>query len=311
MTPDLPARTRYGRTDLMVSALCVGTSGWSALTVDDCVDLLGAASEQGLNFVDTANIYAGGRSEELLGSVRTTTSVLDATVLQTKLDRDVETGDFGYEQMFISLRQSLERLQLDRVPVLMLHDPENIGFEPAMAPGGPVDALVEMRAQGLADSIGISGGPTSMLQQFVETDLFDTLITHNRFTLLDRSAEALLDAATARDLGVTNAAPFGAGLLTGDPRFAGSYGYAPIGPGRQAAYRRMVEICRSAGVPIGAAALQFSLRDPRIHSTVVGLSTVDRLTEATTWAATTIDDGVWAELEAALPAASEWLDPPA
>jgi D-threo-aldose 1-dehydrogenase len=299
-------RRRYGRTELTVSALCVGTSGWTAIETPDAVAVLAAAAQQGLNFVDTSNIYAGGRSERLLGE--TLLERLDF-VLQTKLDRNVETGDFSAAQMAISLGESLDRLGLESVPVLMLHDPENIGFEAAMAPGGPVDALVEMRDRGVARSIGISGGPAPMLQQFVETDLFDTLITHNRFTLLDQSADRLLDAATQRDLGICNAAPFGAGILTGDPRFAGSYGYAPISAERLAAYRSMTEICREADVPIGAVALQYSLRDPRIHSTVIGFSTPERLVQACDWARIPVDDGLWARLEQSLPPSSTWLDP--
>ena len=296
---------RYGRTDLSVSALCVGTSGWTALEAPGATAVLDAAARSGINFVDTSNIYAAGRAEQLLGAVLPGREF----VLQTKLDRDVETGDFGAAQMEISLRESLQRLGRESVPVLMLHDPENIGFDAAMAPGGPVEALVAMRDRGVAQSIGISGGPAPMLRQFVETDLFDTLITHNRFTLLDQSADALLDATTARDMGISNAAPFGAGILTGDPRFAGSYGYAPIGTERLAAYRNMSEICAEAGVPIGAAALQYSLRDRRIHSTVIGFSTPQRLTQACTWAATRIDDAVWERLEQELPPSSSWLDP--
>ena len=202
--------------------------------------------------------------------------------------------------MFTSVRQSLDRLGSEHIAVLMLHDPEHIGFERAMEHGGPVDALVDMRDQGIAGFIGISGGPVDMLARFVATDIFDCLTTHNRCTLLDQSADALLAAATRRDMGISNAAPIGAGVLTGDPRFAGTYAYAPIGAERAAALGRLVDVCTDLDVPLGAAALQFSLRDPRVHSTVVGLSSTVRLEQTVAWASTPISDEDWSRILAAV-----------
>jgi D-threo-aldose 1-dehydrogenase len=291
--PDDRSHPRYGRTELTVSPLCIGTSGWHNVTVPEARSILTTGAAHGIAMVDTSNEYAGGRAEELLGAALAELSGDVQLVVQTKLDRNVETGDFGYEQMFTSLRESLARLGIETVPVLMLHDPEHIGFKEAMRPGGPVDALVAMHDQGIAEHIGISGGPVDMLLQFVETDLFDTLITHNRMTLLDQSADALLTAAAQRDMGISNAAPFGAGILTGDERFAGTYAYAPITEERDAAYRQLVEVCAQLDIPIGAAALQFSLHDPRIHTTVVGVSSTRRLEEVLAWASTSIDEDAW------------------
>jgi D-threo-aldose 1-dehydrogenase len=177
-----------------------------------------------------------------------------------------------------------------------------------MAPGGPVEALVAMKERGLAASIGISGGPVGMLQQFVETDIFDALVTHNRYTLVDRSGDALLNAAAARNLGIDNAAVYGGGILTGDARFAGSYGYAPIRPAVQAAVDAIAALCREAGVSLAAAALQFSLRDPRIHSTIVGVTSLDRFDDLERESAESIPDGFWDAVDAALPPASAALD---
>jgi D-threo-aldose 1-dehydrogenase len=296
--------TRYGRTEITVSPLCIGTSGWDKVTETEATEILTTGSRHGINFIDTSNIYAGGLSEKVLGTVLAASAVGSQFVVQTKLDRNTDTGDFGYEQMFTSVRQSLERIGIEPVPVLMLHDPEYIGFERAMKRGGPVDALLDIRDRGIANYIGISGGPVDMLQRFVETDTFDALVTHNRLTLLDQSADALLTAATKRDMGVSNAAPFGAGILTGDQRFAGTYAYAAISAEREAALRRLVEVCAELDIPIGAAALQFSLRDCRIHSTVVGISSRHRLDEAVAWANTPITDGGWFRILDAVPAPS-------
>jgi D-threo-aldose 1-dehydrogenase len=137
-----------------------------------------------------------------------------------------------------------------------------------------------------------------MLQRFVETDLFDALVTHNRFTVLERWAEALLDAATARNVGVSNAAPYGGGVLTGRPESAGKYGYRPIRPGTAAALERLHAICDRYGVAMSAVALGFSLRDPRVHTTIVGASSMSSWTRAVAdaTAAAAVPEELWAEL---------------
>jgi D-threo-aldose 1-dehydrogenase len=70
----------------------------------------------------------------------------------------------------------------------------------------------------------------------------------------------------------------------------------------------MAETCRAHGVSLAAAALQFSMREPRIHSTIVGASSLDRMRESLAWASEDIPDALWAELETLVPDASEWLD---
>lgn len=298
----------FGRTGLTVAPLCVGTSSWGPPRPGESPEQRDAriggladdffANRLGTNFIDTSNIYGDNLSEGLIGAaIARAGGVPAGIVLQTKLDRDVSTGDFSATRMWRSLEESLARLGLERVEVMYLHDPENIGFGASMAPGGPVEALIAMKEQGLVGATGISGGPVAMLEEFVRTDLFDALITHNRFTLVDRSASALLDAATERSMGIANAAPFGAGVLTGDPRFSESYGYKPIRSEVRVAIQRMARLCETAGFPLAAAALQFSMRDPRIHSTVVGVSSRTRWVEAREWAATRIDDALWAELD--------------
>lgn len=307
---DAQVSTRnFGLTGLRVTPLCIGTSSWGARPEgDDSVAGVAAAFASGslkVNFLDTSNEYGGARSESLIGAALREAGGLGAgLVLQTKLDRDVTTGEFGGDRMWRSIEESLDRLGLDSVQVLYLHDPEHVGFDAAMAPGGAVEALVSMKEQGLASAIGISGGPVSMMQRFVETDAFDALVTHNRFTLLDRSADALFDASTKRGLGITNAAPYGAGVLTGDRRFAGSYGYAPMTAEVAAGHERVRLACEAAGVPLAAAALQFSMRDARIHSTIVGLSSRARLDAAIADAAMDIPPALWDELASIRPLGS-------
>ena len=96
----------------------------------------------------------------------------------------------------------MERLGIDKIALLHLHDPERMSFEDAVAPGGPVEALVDLREQGLVDHLGVAGGPVGLLQQYLDTGEFEVMLSHNRYTLLDRSAEPLFRYAADRGLGV-------------------------------------------------------------------------------------------------------------
>lgn len=316
---DLDEQRRFGRTGVSVTPLAVGTGSWGAARANETQDAADRriapladaffAGTLETKVLDTANMYGGGRAEVLVGAaIARAGGVAPGLLVQTKLDRSIPGDRFDGVRMRESIRESLDRLGLPRVAVLYLHDPEVIGFEAAMAAGGAVEALVAMKEEGLAAAIGISGGPVHMLERFVETDLFDALVTHNRWTLLDRSADRLLDAAAERGLGVTNGAPYGAGVLTGDPRFAGTYGYKPMHPLTQEALDGITSLCHEADVPLAAAAIQFSLREPRVHSTIVGVSDRGRWDQAVEHAQAVVPAGFWEELDQHLPPASVALD---
>jgi D-threo-aldose 1-dehydrogenase len=193
------------------------------------------------------------------------------------------------------------------VPLLYLHDPERISFDDATAPGGPVEELLRIRDEGLAEHVGVAGGPAALMERYVRTGAFEVLITHNRWTLLDRSAGGLLDAAVEQGVAVVNAACFGGGILAKGSAGSDRYAYRTAHPEVLEAVRGMEAACARHGVPLAAAALQFSLRDPRIASTVVGFSRPERVDECVTHAGTAIPDELWPELEALLPSSERWL----
>jgi D-threo-aldose 1-dehydrogenase len=133
--------------------------------------------------------------------------------------------------------------------------------------------------------------------RYVETGAFEAVITHNRYTLLNRSADPLLTAAAERGLGVANAAPYGSGILAKGPTAYPRYAYQEAGDDLIARARRIEALCREASVPMAAVALQFSLRDPRIHSTIVGMSRPERLQQTMDLAATSIPESLWVAVE--------------
>ena len=100
---------------------------------------------------------------------------------------------------------------LDRVDLLHFHDPERIAFEQAIAAGGAVEELVRIRDEGLAGHLGVAGGPASLMGRYLATGVFEVLLTHNRWTLADRSADAVITQAHDAGYGVINGAPFGGG----------------------------------------------------------------------------------------------------
>jgi D-threo-aldose 1-dehydrogenase len=316
-TAVLPSRP-LGRTGIEVTSLCVGTSPLASMPrlygygVDEerAVETVLAMFESPITFLDTSNGYGeDGTAERRIGeAIRRAGGLPPHVVLATKVDPDPVTGDFSGARVRRSLEESFERMGVDHVPLLHLHDPERIPFEDGVAPGGPVEELVRIREEGLVDRIGVAGGPIGLLQQYLDTGAFDAVLSHNRYTLLDRSAEAMFRAAGERGLGVINAAPYGGGMLAKGPAVQTKYAYGSRDDRIRAAAVTMAEACARQGVPLAAAALQFSLRAPFVDSTVVGVSSPERMTQTLELATTEIPDELWQELERAVPPRELWLD---
>jgi len=260
---------------------------------------LRAAFASPINFMDTAANYGNGESERRIGLVlREIGGLPEGYVLATKGDRDMETGDFSGEQFKRSIEGSLERLGLDYLQLVYIHDPEHTTFENVMAPGGALDVLQQYQAQGVIGYLGISGGPIDMMMRYVETGAFVALETHNRYTLLNRSAEPLLQLAAERGVAVVNAAPYGSGMLAKGPDAYARYAYQDAPAELVERARKMAAICKEYDVPLAAAALQFSMRDPRIATTVVGMSRPERIAQTIELAQHPIPDELWARLDA-------------
>ncbi|GAC1315065.1 MAG: aldo/keto reductase [Chloroflexota bacterium] len=265
---------------------------------DLALDTLRVAFRSPIAWIDTAAAYGDGESEHRIGIVlRELGGIPAGALLSTKADRDLGNGDFSGAQIQRSVERSLRLLGLDRLELVYLHDPEHTTFEAAMARGGPVDVLERLRREGVIRHLGVAGGPPDLLARFVETGEFASLITHNRYTLLNRTAEPLIDLAARRGLGVVNAAPYGSGMLAKGPRDYPRYAYSDAPAELIARAEALSDVCQSFGVPLAAAALQFSLRDPRIHSTIVGVTRPERITQTLELAATPIPGALWEAVE--------------
>jgi len=266
---------------------------------DRAIETVRAALASPIRFLDTAASYGDGESERRIGLVlrERQTGLLPNYVLSTKADRDLKTGDFSGDQIKRSIERSLRLLGLDRLQLVFLHDPEHTTFDAVMAPSGPVEVLQRFKAEGVIDHIGVAGGPIELMMRYVDTGAFEAVITHNRFTLLNRSAEPLIEMASRRGLGVLNAAPYGSGMLAKGPEAYPRYAYSQASPDLVARATAMADVCRTYGIPLAAAALQFSVRDPRIVSTIVGMSRPERFQQTLDLAAVPIPEEVWPELD--------------
>lgn len=296
-----------GSTGLQVMPICLGAAPLASMpqeftyTVPEARALatLRACFASSLNFLDTAASYGDGESERLIGTVLSEIGGLPpGYVLATKADRDLQSGAFTGAQMRRSVERSLRLLGVEQLQLVYLHDPEHISFAAAMQSGGPVEVLQACKAEGLIAHLGVAGGPIDLMLRFVETGLFEAVIAHNRFTLLNREAEPLWDACARLGIAALNAAPYGSGLLAKGPGVHPRYMYGPASSDLLRRAGEMEAACQRSSVPLAAAALQFSLREPRITSTIVGMTRPERLAETLELAQQPIPDELWAELDA-------------
>ena len=222
-------------------------------------------------------------------------------VISTKAGRDLSTADFSGEQMRRSVERSLRRLLgMDRLPLVYLHDPEHASYEEIMSPGGAVEVLANLKQEGVIEHLGVTGGPVDLMIRYVETGTFEAAITHNRYTLINRTAEPLLERAAQLSVPALNAAPSG-GILAKGPDAYARYAYQEAPDELVETVRKMSKVCREHGVPLAAAALQFSMKDPRVVSTMVGLSRPERVEQTLELAAHPVPDELWPRLEALVP----------
>lgn len=301
------ARHPLGPTRLSVTPVCLGCAPLGdmpktfaySVPEERALATLRAAFTGPINFIDTAASYGDGESERRIGLVlKELGGVPDGVVLATKADRDLHTGDFSGDQMRRSVERSLRLMGLQRLQLVYLHDPEHSTFEEITAPGGALEALVRLKEEGVIEHLGVAGGPIDMSVAYVETGAFEVAITHNRYTLVNRAAEPLLRATAARGLALVNAAPYGSGMLAKGPDAYPRYAYQQAPDALVDKVRALAAICERHGVPLAAAALQFSTRDPRVHSTIVGMTHPERIAQTVELANTPVPDALWPELEA-------------
>ncbi|MEO1536182.1 MAG: aldo/keto reductase [Pseudomonadota bacterium] len=291
-----------------VTPLCFGTSGLGDMpdtygyevSEARARETLDSIFESPVSFLDTSNNYGFGRSEMRVGdAIRARGSLPDGFVISTKLDRDIETLTFDADRARRSLEESLTRLGVDKVQVLHLHDPEHAGdLSEITRDGGAMDELFKMKEEGLADAVGLAMGKNELMFQLLQDWPFDTLISHNRWTLLNRSAEQMFAYADSEGMAILNAAPYAGGVLAKGSAVMPKITYSPADDIALIPVRRIEAICGAFKIAPGAAALQFSTRDTRVTSTIVGVSKPERVAQTLEWVGADIPMEAWEALTA-------------
>jgi D-threo-aldose 1-dehydrogenase len=310
---------RLGRTDLKVSRLGLGLASIGGLFApvpeEQALATVDRAWELGVRLFDTAPVYGYGESERRAGaSLRNRPRA--EFVLCTKVGRLIEPGgqdtqpiwvdppagvgprlDYSYGATMRSLEDSLDRIGVDRVDVLHIHDPDQ---DYPMAVVEAFRALSELRRRGVIGAVSLGVNHADVAARFVRESPapgLDCLLLAGRFTLLDHSGlEELLPLCHQRGIAVVAAGVFQGGVL------AGAGAVARQGPGRIAGVhaeriRVIREVCDRHEVPILAAAVQYPFCHPAVSAVVVGARTPDEITDSAEFLSYEIPPAFWADLQ--------------
>ncbi|MXN63999.1 aldo/keto reductase [Stappia sp. GBMRC 2046] len=300
-------RRDVGNTGIQVTELSFGTSALGSMpdtygyevTEEGARETLQMVFAGPVNMLDSSRNYGFGRSEERIGAViREMGGLPEGFVISTKLDRDMETGRFDAARARRSLEESLEALSLESVQILHLHDPEHSAdLDGITRRGGALDELFRIKEEGLARAVGLAMGRIDMMFPLLKDWPFDVLINHNRYTVLNRSADEMFSWAHEAGMAIINAAPFAGGILAKGSAQTNRVAYQETEDEGLAPVREFEAICTRWNVAPGAAALQFSMRDPRITSTLVGVSRPQSIERNLRWASVAISPEFWDALK--------------
>lgn len=303
-----------GSTGLDITAVTVGGSALGSMpeafgyevSEAEAIDVVAAVLDGPIRSIDTSNGYSDGDSERRIGAGVARHGGLPADFLVTT-KVDPLGRDYSGERVRASVRESRERLGVDFLPLVHLHDPEGFAWEEITAPGGAVDTLVRLKEEGEIGHIGLAGGPLGLMDRYLDLGVFEVLLVHNRWTLVDRSAGPIIQRARENGLGVVNAAVYGGGILAAPRSGNTKYAYREAAPETLHAIEQMTVLAEEFGTDLPTAALQFSLRDERVSSTIIGVSKVARLDRLVTAANTALPEEFWTRLEALTPAEQFWI----
>ena len=304
-------KRRLGRTGLSVTPLGIGGAylgRTSAGPPDEkiAVETVLRGLELGLNLIDTSPKYLGGVSERFVGLALQEWYKRGGKrkdlVLSTKVGSRILPHCYTYEHTMSSIQTSLELLQEEYVDLMLVHDPPEM--DPVFASDGALAALQELKAKGVIGHIGLGARPHAFHRRCHESGAFEVSLTFGDYNLLRRSAgEGVLETAAAHDVGVFNATVNLMGLLAGsDPiEFARARGHRHTwsweGEGDPIEFaHRLWTWCGARGVSMLALNLQYSLREPRIASTLLGFSRPSRVDEDIAAVLEPMDESIWQEL---------------
>ena len=291
---------------IKVSEICFGTSALGNMPDTYGYEVNPSIAEETIlailngpsNFIDTSRNYGMGRSEKLIGNVfKSLGGKPNDIILATKIDRDTATNILDRDATLKSFEQSIKALETEKIDILHLHDPEHCkDLNDITRKGGALDTLFQLKEEGSVTLVGLAMGKVEMMYDLIQKWPFDVMINHNRFTLLNRQADKLFNLAKKKGIKIFNAAPFCGGILAKGTKETNRLVYQEVSEKKLKPIFDLEKICLKYNIPLGAAALQFSMKDPRISSTIVGITKKSRIDQIVEWSNFEISEDAWTEI---------------
>lgn len=302
------------KSGLQIPEFGIGTSPFGGLfasvSESAVADVISTSMEMGLNYFDTAPHYGMGSAEVRLGrninhlprsSFVVSTKVGRLIVPSEKADDPGwENSTAAVERIFDfsaagverSLLESLERLKMESVEMVFIHDPDGAADQ-AISEAYPV--LERLRAEGIVRTIGIGITSNEIPTRFInETDI-DVVLIALKYTLLDQSAATeLLPTALRKGVSVIAGGVFNSGILT-NPKVGATFNYEPASPEVLARAQKIEKFFVDRGVSLAQAALQFPMQHPAISAILVGCRSADEVTTNVALYNKEIDSHIWSE----------------
>lgn len=309
-------RSRLGSLDVTSIGLGSAPLGglFSPVSDADASATLERGWSAGIRFFDTAPLYGFGLAERRLGAFLRQ-QPRDSYVISTKVgrllrapegaaaeddhyksgQRERPVFDFSYDGVMRSVEESLGRLGLDRVDVLLVHDPDD-HYDDAVT--GAFRALQRLRGDGTVKAIGAGMNQSEMPVRFAEAVPVDCFLLAGRYTLLDQGAlDALFPLCQARGIGILLGGIYNSGILA-NPRTGAKFNYEDADAALVARAIELDELCRKHGTALKAAALQFCMAHPAVTVAVMGARNAGEVADNIAMSESLVPQAFWQELRA-------------
>lgn len=292
-------------TGLELSVLGFGASSIGAefrpIDVGEALRCVNIALERGMNYIDTAAYYGRGMSEVMLGRVLPQIP-RDSYILSSKLGRYApQHFDFSAKRVAESVDISLERMQIDHIDIMFCHDIEFVDLDQVV--NETIPALREQVEKGKVRFIGVSGYPMKIFTEMLSRSDLDVVLTYNHYTLQNDMALSLIEPCREQNVGLINAAPFSARLLT---NLELPVWHKATDEVREIAAKAAAHV-RDRGSDIAKLALQYSVANEDFASCVTGSANPDRVNQWCDWLEEPMDEELVSEVKEILKPIHNWV----
>jgi aryl-alcohol dehydrogenase-like predicted oxidoreductase len=293
-----------GKTGIQLPWLSFGASSlgqeFRPVDLNEALTAVRVALELGMNFIDTSPFYGRGMSECLLG-VALRGVPRDSYLLGTKLGRyDLAHFDFSARRVIESVDVSLHRMGVRHLDILLCHDIEFV--EMSQIVDETLPAIRKLQQQGKVRFVGISGYPMNIFRYVLDRAELDVILSYNHYTLQNTMLAGLVPYLKAKGVGIMNAAPFSARLLTNQSLPP----WHKATPEVRAACKRAADHCAKRGVDIAQLALQFSIANEDMATCVVGSANPENVRKWVQWSEQPLDRALLGEVLDILKPIHDW-----